>query len=59
MTMFYFNDKNDGLGIRSILYLINYKMVIVVLNLFLREKFCFFIRPERRKCCGWPVAVLF
>jgi hypothetical protein len=39
--MFYFNDKNDGLGVRSTLYLINYRMVIVVLNLYLREKFLF------------------
>ena len=41
--MFYFIDKNDGLGVRSILYFINYKMVIVVLNLYLREKFCFLL----------------
>jgi hypothetical protein len=31
--LFYLNDKNDRLGVRSILYLINYKIVIVVLNL--------------------------
>jgi hypothetical protein len=30
--VFYFIDKNDGLGVRSFLYFINYKMVIVVLN---------------------------
>jgi hypothetical protein len=40
MTLFYFIDKNDGMGVRCILYFINYKMVIVVLNLYLREKFC-------------------
>jgi hypothetical protein len=51
--MFYLNDITDGLGIRTILYFINYKMVIVVLYLYLREKFCFFIRTERGKCCGW------
>jgi hypothetical protein len=37
--MFYLSDINDGLGIRSILYFINYKVVIVVLYLYLREKF--------------------
>ena len=57
--MFYFIDKNDGLGVRSILYFINYKMVIVVLNLYLREKFCFFIRTERGKCCGWAWCCLY
>ena len=36
--MFYLIDKNDGLSVKSILYFINYKMVIVVLNLYLREK---------------------
>jgi hypothetical protein len=36
MTVFYFIDKNDGLGVRSILYFIGYNMVIVVLNLYLR-----------------------
>jgi hypothetical protein len=37
--MFYFNNINDGLGVRFILYFINYKMVIVVLYLYLRERF--------------------
>ena len=36
--MFYFIDKNVGFDVRSILYFINYKMVIVVLNLYLRGK---------------------
>jgi hypothetical protein len=36
--VFYFIDKNGELGIRSILYFINYKMFIVVLNLYLRRK---------------------
>ena len=45
--MFYFIDKNDGLGVWSILYFINYNMVIVVLNLYFERKvfsfvlFCF------------------
>ena len=51
--------KNDRLGVRSILYFINYKMVIVVLYLYLREKFCFFIRTERGKCCGWAWCCLY
>jgi hypothetical protein len=34
--VFYLIDKSNGVGIRSILYSINYKMVIVVLNLYLR-----------------------
>lgn len=29
--MFYLNDINDELGVRSILYFIDYNMVIVVL----------------------------
>jgi hypothetical protein len=36
--VFYLINKNDGLGIKSILYLIKYKVIIVVLNLYLREK---------------------
>ena len=42
MKLFYRNDKTDGLRVRPILYLINYKMVIVVLNLYLREVFFLF-----------------
>ena len=49
--MFYLKGINYGLGVRSILYLINYKMVIVVLYLYLRDFGFFFIRRERRKCC--------
>ena len=44
--MFYFNDINDGLGVRSILYFIEYKMVIVVLYLYLRERFCFLLEQK-------------
>jgi hypothetical protein len=40
--VFYFINKKDGLGVRAILFLINYKMVIVVLNLYLREVFFLF-----------------
>ena len=47
MTSFYLNDKNDGLGVRFILYLINYKMVIVVLYLYLRERFHFFLLEQK------------
>jgi hypothetical protein len=46
LSSIYFIDKNDGLGIRPILYLINYKMIIVVLNLYLREKFCFLLEQK-------------
>ena len=42
--MFYLNDKNDGLGVRSILYLINYKMVIVVLQI---ERQVLFLLEEK------------
>jgi hypothetical protein len=35
------------------------KMVIVVLDSYLREKFCFFIRTERGKCCGWAWCCLY
>ena len=38
--MFCLNDINDGLGVRSILYSINYKIVIVRLYLYLRGRFC-------------------
>jgi hypothetical protein len=52
MTVFYLIDKNDGLGVRSTLYFINYKMVIVVLNFIsvIKESFKW---TERGKCCGW------
>lgn len=46
--------KNDRLGVRSILYFINYKMVIVVLCI--ERKALFFIRTEREKCCRWLCA---
>jgi hypothetical protein len=49
--VFYFIGKHNGLGVKHNLYFINDKMVIVVLNLYLREKF-FFIRTERGKYCG-------
>ena len=49
--MFHLNDKVDGLGVRSILYFINYKMVIVVL--YIERKVLFFIRTERGKYGGW------
>jgi hypothetical protein len=35
--------KNDGLDVRSVLYVINYKMVIIMLNLYLREKVVFYL----------------
>jgi hypothetical protein len=44
--VFYLNDINDRLGIRSILYLMNYKMVIVVIYLYLRERFCFLLNRK-------------
>jgi hypothetical protein len=40
--VFYFIDKNVGFDVRSILYFINYKMVIVVLNLYFERKSFFF-----------------
>jgi hypothetical protein len=36
--MFYFIEINDGLRVRSIFYFINYKMVIVMLNLYFERK---------------------
>jgi hypothetical protein len=39
MTVFYQIDKNDGLGVRNIWYLINYKMVIVAPFMFERKGF--------------------
>jgi hypothetical protein len=36
--LFYPNDKYDRLAVRSILYLINYKMIIVVLKLYFERK---------------------
>ena len=44
--MCYLNDINDGLGVRSVLYFIDYKMVIVVLYLYLRERFCFLLEQK-------------
>ena len=35
--------KNDGLGVRCILYFINYRMVIIILSLYLREKWVFVV----------------
>jgi hypothetical protein len=48
--VFSFIDKNDGLDVRSFSYFVNYKMVIVVLNLYLREKFFLFDQK------GWSIA---
>ena len=36
--VFYLIVKDDGLDVRCILYFITYKMVIIVFNLYLREK---------------------
>jgi hypothetical protein len=47
----YLIDKNDGLSVRCILYFINYRMVIVILSLYLREKVFF--------CLFWFVLVWF
>ena len=55
--MFYFIDKNDGLGVRSILYFINYKMVIVVLYLYLRERFCLLLEKKWGSVVDEPDAV--
>ena len=55
--MFYLNDINEGLGVRSILYFINYKMVIVVLCLYLRERFCFLLEKKGGSVVGGPGAV--
>ena len=57
--MFYLIVKDDRLDVKCIIYVINYKMVIVVLYLYLRERFCFFIRTERGKCCGWAWCCLY
>lgn len=47
--MYYLIDKNNTLGARYILYFVNYKMVIVVLSLHLKENICFNL-TERVKC---------
>lgn len=55
--MFYLIDENAGLGVRYILYLINYKMLIVVLNVYLKKK-----EPFNWKKSGevlWIALVLF
>ena len=43
MTTFHLHDLNNGLGVRSILYFINYKMITVVYYLYLRGRFCFLL----------------
>ena len=48
--------KFDRLGVRSILYIINYKMAIVVLNI--ERKVLFFIRTEGGSMVDGPGAVL-
>jgi hypothetical protein len=55
--MFYFIDKNDGLGVRSILCFINYKMLVVVLNLHLRGKFCLLLEQKGGSVVAGPGAV--
>lgn len=51
--MFYLIDENAGLGVRYILYLINYKMLIVVLNVYLKKKKkSLLIGQKVGKCCG-------
>ena len=56
--MFYLNDINDGLGVRSILYFINYKMLIVVLYLYLSEGFVFLLEQKAGNIVDVPGAVL-
>ena len=58
MTIFYLNDINDGLGIRSILYFIDNKVVIVVLYLYLRERFSFLLEQKGGNVENGPGAVL-
>ena len=55
--MFCLDDINDGLGVRSILYFINYKKVIVVPCLYLRERFCFLLEQKRGCIVDGPGAV--
>jgi hypothetical protein len=50
--VFYLIDKNDGLGVRCILYFINYTLVIVVFNLHLRGKSLLTVQKGRNvDCC--------
>jgi hypothetical protein len=37
--VFHLIDQNNGLDVRCIVYFINYRMVIDILSLYLREKF--------------------
>ena len=43
MTTFHLHDLNNGLGVRSVLYFTNYKMITVVYYLYLRGRFCFLL----------------
>ena len=57
--MLYFIGKHNGLGVKHNLYFINDKMVIVVLNLYLREKFFlfyFFLEQKRESTVDGPGA---
>ena len=49
-------DKIDRLCVKCILYFINYRMVIVVLNLYLREK-SLLIGQKGGNALGCPDAV--
>lgn len=53
MTKFYLNNINDGLGVSSILYFINYNGSSCVLFIHERK---FVIRTERGK---WPWCCLY
>ena len=57
--MFYLNEINNGLGVRSILHFISYKMVNSCALFIFERKVLFFIRTERGKCCGWAWCCLY
>jgi hypothetical protein len=49
-------DKDDGLDVKCILYLIICIIVMVVLNLYLKEPFNW---TKKGKCCGLPSCCLY
>ena len=55
---FCITDKDVGLGVRSILYSINYKIVIVRLYLYLRGRFCTLLEQKGGSVVDGPGAIL-
>ena len=57
MTTFHLHDLNNGLGVRSVLYFTNYKMITVVYYLYLRGRFCFLLEQKGGRVVDGPGAV--